>query len=68
MYIIKSLCTHTAEEMWNLLGHENTLAYETFPNFDPSLAKEDLVTIAIQVNGKNGGTRRKEISKVDFAK
>ena len=39
-----------------------------FPAFDPELAKEDLVTIAIQVNGKMRGKLEveKEISKEDF--
>ena len=59
---------HTAEEMWSILGHEVSLAYESFLAFDPELAKEDLVTIAIQVNGKMRGKLEveKEISKKIF--
>ena len=66
--ILSAYAPHTAEEMWNLLGHSNSLAYEAFPSFDPELAKEDLVTIAIQVNGKMRGKLEveKEISKEDF--
>ena len=66
--LLSAYAPHTAEEMWSILGHESSLAYEAFPAFDPELAKEDLVTIAIQVNGKMRGKLEveKEISKEDF--
>ena len=66
--LLSAYAPHTAEEMWSILGHESSLAYESFPAFDPELAKEDLVTIAIQVNGKMRGKLEveKEISKEDF--
>lgn len=40
------------EEMWQLLGHDNTIAYEPWPVFDPAKIVEDMVTIAVSVNGK----------------
>jgi leucyl-tRNA synthetase len=43
---------HLAEEIWERLGHKQTLAYEPWPRFDESLLKEDTVTIVLQVNGK----------------
>ena len=66
--VLSPYAPHTAEEMWNLLGHPRSLAYEKFPSSDPRLAKEDLVTIAIQVNGKMRGKIEveKETSKEDF--
>ena len=42
--------------MWQILGHQNTLAYEAWPKFDPELAKDDLITLGVQVNGKTRGT------------
>jgi leucyl-tRNA synthetase len=66
--LLSTYAPHTAEEMWALLGYKDYLAYEKFPIFDPELVKEDLVTIAIQVNGKMRGKLEveKEISKEDF--
>ncbi len=46
---------HLAEEIWNSLGHQKTLALEVWPQFDPALAKDDTITVAIQVNGKTRG-------------
>ncbi len=43
---------HIAEELWRVLGHANTLAYEPWPKFDPALVKADTIEIPVQVNGK----------------
>ena len=43
---------HLAEELWEKLGHKQTLSYEPWPGFDEALLKEDTVTIILQVNGK----------------
>lgn len=43
---------HLAEELWEKLGHKQTLAYEPWPAFDAALLKENTVTIILQVNGK----------------
>ncbi len=43
---------HVAEELWQRLGHAETLTYERWPAFDPALAKDDEVEIAVQVKGK----------------
>ena len=48
---------HMCEELWEKLGHNNTLTYYNWPEYSEKLAKEELITIAIQVNGK----RRAEI-------
>ncbi len=50
--LLSPFAPHLAEELWERLGHKQTLAYEPWPNYDEALAKVDLVTIAIQVNGK----------------
>lgn len=47
---------HLAEELWSFLGHSETLTYEKWPEFNPELAKDDLITVAVQVNGKTRGT------------
>ncbi len=43
---------HIAEELWQALGHTESLAHEPWPEFDPAFAKEDTVEIPVQINGK----------------
>jgi leucyl-tRNA synthetase len=50
--LLAPFAPHLGEELWQKLGAEETLAYHPWPEFDPDLAKQDLVTIAIQVKGK----------------
>ncbi|MGD0337600.1 MAG: leucine--tRNA ligase [Bacteroidota bacterium] len=50
--ILAPFAPHIAEELWKILGHSHTLAYETWPVYDVQLATEDEVEIVLQVNGK----------------
>jgi leucyl-tRNA synthetase len=50
--ILSPFAPHIAEELWQLLGNPDTLAYEPWPAFDPALAKEDTVEVPVQINGK----------------
>lgn len=61
---------HLAEELWNSLGNLKTLAHEQWPQFDANLAKDDTITIAVQVNGKTRGTFEvdREIGKDELFK
>ena len=43
---------HTAEDIWQRLGNENSITFEQWPEYDEELAKENIISIAIQVNGK----------------
>jgi leucyl-tRNA synthetase len=43
---------YTAEECWELLGHEPSVARTTWPVASPDLLAEDMVTCVLQVNGK----------------
>ena len=52
---LQPLAPHLAEELWEFLGEKN-LSHTPWPGFDPALAKDDHVTIAIQVMGKTRGT------------
>jgi leucyl-tRNA synthetase len=47
---------HLAEEMWQELGHTRLLAEEPWPVADAALARDETVTLAVQVNGKLRGT------------
>jgi leucyl-tRNA synthetase len=50
--IVAPLAPHIAEELWQRLGHSESLAYEPFPQADPALAADATVTLPVQVNGK----------------
>ncbi len=50
--LLNPLCPHVTEEIWEILGHDNTIAYEEWPKYDESKLTEDTITIAVQVNGK----------------
>jgi len=54
--LISPFAPHVAEELWERLGHGESVFDAGWPVFDPALAAEDLVTIAVQVNGKMRGT------------
>ncbi|WP_435011709.1 leucine--tRNA ligase [Tundrisphaera lichenicola] len=50
--LLSPMAPHLAEELWELLGHGTTLAYEPWPTFDLSLLKDDAIEIPVQINGK----------------
>ena len=43
---------YTAEECWEMLGHEPSVARASWPAADPALLVEDMVTCVVQVDGK----------------
>ena len=43
---------HSADEIWNSLGKDGVTYHAEWPTCDDELAKDDVVTVAIQVNGK----------------
>ncbi len=68
--VLSPLCPHLAEELWEMLGHNNTITYESWPTYDESKVVEDNVVIAVQVNGKVRDTVNisKDISKEELEK
>jgi leucyl-tRNA synthetase len=56
--LVAPLAPHLAEELWQRLGHPDSLAYEPFPHADPALPMADTVTLPVQVNGKVRSPRR----------
>jgi leucyl-tRNA synthetase len=53
--LLAPLAPHIAEELWQALGHDHTLAYEPWPTYDPALLKEETIEVPIQVSGKLRG-------------
>ena len=50
--ILSPFVPHLSEEFWSLLGHSETITYQSWPHFDDNLMQLDEVTITVQVNGK----------------
>ncbi len=50
--MVAPVAPHLAEELWARLGHQESLAYEPFPQADPALLVQDTVTCVVQVKGK----------------
>jgi leucyl-tRNA synthetase len=46
---------HLAEELWEKIGHQPSIADVAWPDFDPALCVDQRVEIAVQVNGKVRG-------------
>ena len=54
--MLSCICPHMGEEVWQILGHDDTIAFESWPTYDEAKCVEDTVEIAIQINGKIKGT------------
>jgi leucyl-tRNA synthetase len=50
--LLSPFAPHVAEELWQLLGHEKSLAYEPWPEYDEEKLVETEIEIPVQVNGK----------------
>jgi leucyl-tRNA synthetase len=65
---------YTAQDLWAELGHDEPVFRHAWPKFDPDLAKDDLLEIPVQVNGKlrahihaPHGTSKEELESLAFA-
>ena len=56
--LVAPYAPHIAEELWERMGHSETVFASRWPAFDPALATDDDVELAVQVNGKLRGTVR----------
>ena len=54
--LLNPICPHITEELWSMLGHNDTIAFEKWPEYDESKLVETTFDIAVQVNGKLRGT------------
>ncbi|WP_168581730.1 leucine--tRNA ligase [Gephyromycinifex aptenodytis] len=50
--MVAPVAPHIAEELWNRLGHQSSLAFTDFPQADPALLMDDSVTCVVQIQGK----------------
>jgi leucyl-tRNA synthetase len=54
--LLSPFAPHIAEDLWERFGHHDSVFDGGWPEYDESLAAEELITIAVQVNGKTRGT------------
>ena len=52
MKILSVFAPHISEELWQRMGHAKSLAYETWPSYDPNALLLSEITWVIQINGK----------------
>jgi leucyl-tRNA synthetase len=50
--LLAPFAPHICEELWGLLGHETSLAYESWPIFDSALADDERREYVVLINGK----------------
>jgi leucyl-tRNA synthetase len=50
--MLAPMAPHIAEELWHALGHDGSVHLESWPKHDPDLARDELVTVVVQINGK----------------
>ena len=55
--LINPFMPHLAQELWELIGETDELSFQKWPSYDKNVAQLDIITIAVQINGK----RRSEI-------
>ena len=54
--VLSPYAPHLGEELWQKLGNNNTIAYESWPVINEDFAKDDAKTIVVMVNGKKRDT------------
>ena len=52
LLLLSPMVPHFAAEMWQRCGHANNIEEMSWPEYDDEAAKDDLLTIVVQVNGK----------------
>lgn len=50
--LISPIAPHIAEELWEKLGHKDSLTYASFPTYEEAWTVDQEVEIVVQVNGK----------------
>ncbi len=49
---LSPIAPHICEEIWEMLGHSETIAFESWPTYDETKCVDDEIEIAVQINGK----------------
>jgi leucyl-tRNA synthetase len=52
LIVLSPFAPHICEELWQLLGHEESISFASFPVYNPAYTVEDTVKYPVQFNGK----------------
>jgi leucyl-tRNA synthetase len=52
LVLLSPFVPHISEELWHAIGFDGFLIDEPWPRYNPDLAKEEIITVVVQVNGK----------------
>ena len=50
--MLSCITPHVGEEMWQILGHNESIAHESWPVYDEAKCASDVIEMPVQVNGK----------------
>jgi len=74
LLLVAPFAPHLGEQLWQLLGHQESVAYAPWPAYDPALLVAKEVEVVFQVNGKlrdrvkiAAGLSRAELEKIALA-
>ena len=72
--VLAPYAAHLAEELWSRLGGEGLVCHATWPEYDPELCQDELITVVVQVKGKlrdrievPAGTAKEELERLALA-
>jgi leucyl-tRNA synthetase len=69
LLLLNPVAPHITEEIWEMLGFEGMVCEQSWPAYDPEKAKDDVIEMAVQINGKVRATITIEVdSDLDAAR
>jgi leucyl-tRNA synthetase len=52
LVLLAPMAPHLTEELWHQRGHDESIHLQSWPEYDPTLTADHIVTLVVQVNGK----------------
>ncbi len=52
LILLSPFAPHITEELWKMMGNKESIHLQSFPKYNPELAKEKEITLVVQINGK----------------
>lgn len=69
LVLLNPVAPHITEELWEIMGFEGIVAEQAWPKYDPKKVTEDVIEMAVQINGKVRGLIMVPVdADVDMAK